>query len=337
MMKTFFAIMAVAVSVMLSACGGSESFRINGEVEGMGTRSLKFYYYDGDRLKTGMATALDGKFQYEGRASSPVLISVSTNQGTPIGHLVAENGDAITVKFFSSKPMLMEVSGNQASEKYASFIKDNYDLVAAGTSDSLDMVIEKFVSDNPKNLASAVTMALHYNLREKSLRADSLLNTLDAKARPSQVTAGFTAMMGRQAADTIKVIEPFRLYNTADSMTTVDPAKYDATLILFYDNRSFFTEAVRDSLRKIDAGKKPEVAILNVSLAADTAAWKKPLSQTDVKGKELWIPGSVSAPSLQQFSLETVPTVVLLDSLGTVIYKGDSFDNALKNLRRSCL
>ena len=336
-MKTFFAILSVVATLLLSACGGGDTFRINGEVEGMGTRSLKLYYYDGDRLKTGMATALDGKFQYEGRASRPVLIAVSTNQGTPIGYLMAENGDAITVKFFSGRPVMMEVSGNAASEKYASFVKENYNLVAAGASDSLNMAVEKFMAGNNRDMASAMVLALHYDLKNCPPRADSLLASLDPKARPSQITAGYTAMLQRAVTDTINLIKPLQMYTPGDSMTTVNPANYDATLIMFYDNRDFFTAAVKDSLNSIAADRKQKVAILNVSLAVDTAKWKKPLADSDIKGKELWMPGSVSSPALRQFGLEEVPAVVLLDSLGTVIYKGNSFDNAIKTLRESCL
>lgn len=332
-MTKFFAFISLGFLLLLSSCGGGDTFRINGEVEGLGTRSLKFYYYDGDRLKTGMATALDGKFQYEGRASRPVLITISTNQGQLIGHLMAENGDAIKVKYFADKPMLMEISGNGQSEKYASFVKDNYELVAAGASDSLDVALEKFLNDNPRNLASAMAMVIHYNIKEKPMRADSILGTLEPKFRPNQISAGFMAMVPRFAADSVNVIEPMTLYSAGDSMTTITPTDYARSLIIFYNNRDFYTDSICTVLEELESGKDDErTAILNVSLAYDTLAWKKPMREKPVAGLDLWMPGSISSPALQQFNLNAIPTVMVLDSVGSVIYKGDSFDQAMEQL-----
>lgn len=334
MMNKFLAILSLALTIALAGCGGGDTFRINGEVEGLGTRSLKFYYYDGDRLKTGISTALDGKFQYEGRATKPVLITISTNQGIPIGHLMAENGDAINVKFFADRPMLMEISGNDPSANYAAFLKDNYQLVKNGPSDSLDLAVEKFISDNPKDLAAAMALVLHYNLKEKPVQADSLLSTLDPKAHPAQIAAGFTAMLPRLMNDSITPIEPVRMFTTGDSMTTVDPAAHSRTLLIFYASRDFYTPAVCDSLESLRKAKKEkELAILNISMARDTVAWKQPLKDTPAKGKELWMPGSVSSPAMAQFRLNALPTVMVVDSTGTVTYRGNSFDNALEYLR----
>ncbi|MDE7154094.1 MAG: DUF4369 domain-containing protein [Muribaculaceae bacterium] len=333
-MNKILTIASLILTLALSACGGGDTFRINGEVEGLGTRSLKFYYYDGDRLKTGMATALDGKFQYEGKAGKPVIVHLATAQGIPVGNMIVENGDAINVKFFSDKPGLMEISGNSAAEKYASFLKENYPLVAAGPSGSLDIAVEKFIAANPRNIASAVVLSLHYDIARKPAAADSLLKTLDTKFRPGQLTAGYTAIIPRFTADSLTVIQPVRLYSAADSMTTVDPAASPLTLFIFYDSRALFDTAMRDSLSRLH---DHNVAIINISLARDTAIWKEQLRDKPAKGTDLWMPGAVSAPALRQFNLNTLPAFAVVDSVGTLLYKGDSFDNALEPVHQFML
>ncbi|MEE0979987.1 MAG: DUF4369 domain-containing protein [Muribaculaceae bacterium] len=329
MISRYITALTLTLSLLLASCGGADTFRINGEVEGLGTRSLKFYYYDGERLKTGMATALDGKFQYEGTARRPVLISISTNQGVPIGHLMVENGDAVNVKFFADRPLLMEVKGNDVSGKYASFLKDNYDLIMAGPSDSLDAAVEKFVTSNHNNMSAVMALQLHYNLREKGARADSLLNAIDQESRPSQLTAGYMAMLRRMAGDTIMAIEPLRLFTTGDSLTTVDPGDHSFTLFVFYDDRSYFTDDVKEQIAGFMTRDDSSTQVLNVSLSSDTAEWKQPMKENPVKGLELWIPGSVSSPALERFNLNVVPTVVMVDSTGTVLYTGPSVENAI--------
>lgn len=331
MNKSLTTLASLLLTLLLAACGGGDTFRINGEVDGLGTRSLKFYYYDGDRLKTGMATALDGKFQYEGKAGRPVVIYVATAQGIPVGNMIVENGDAINVKFFADKPGLLEISGNSAAEKYAAFVRENYPLVAAGASDSLDMAVEKFIAANQRNIASAAVLSLHYDIARKPAAADSLLHTIEAKYRPGYITAGYTAMIPRFAADSIAaVIEPVSLYSAADTLMTVDPAASHRSLFIFYDSRALYTATMRDSLDRL---RQRDIAILNVSLARDTAAWKAQLRDIPVKGTDLWMPGSVSAPALCRFNLNTLPAYAVVDSAGNILYKGDSFDNALKTLR----
>lgn len=116
-------------------------------------------------------------------------------------------------------------------------------------------------------------------------------------------------------------------------MTTITPTDYARSLIIFYNNRDFYTDSICTVLEELESGKDDErTAILNVSLAYDTLAWKKPMREKPVAGLDLWMPGSISSPALQQFNLNAIPTVMVLDSVGSVIYKGDSFDQAMEQL-----
>ena len=106
---------AVAVAALvaaLSGCGNSDSFHIEGTIEGAPTMNLRVAYYGDGALKMGVTAVLDGKFKYDGASSEPTLVEIMDNDYRTLAWLYAANGDELECTLQRNNPYAVTVSGS---------------------------------------------------------------------------------------------------------------------------------------------------------------------------------------------------------------------------------
>lgn len=319
-------IISLFVALLFTSCGNSDTFRVNGTIEGLGTRNLKFYYFNGSALQIGVASAINDNFTFEGRTEKPALITIITNQTVVIGHLIAQNGDDIECKFSVSDPYKIEIDGNDDAECLARFITDNQTLLLHDNSDDINAAIESEIARGEKNLLAAALFAIYYDSNRNPVRADSVLLSINEEYRPAQIVEGYTSMLLRFESDAKETaVMPMSLYCKDDSLTTFSPKDSNLSLLFFHDAEEMRKDSVKnaiDSLGKKYAAKK--LAILNIGLQKDTAEWKKSIADAPLSGKELWTAGAVASPQIRKLNIQRLPLFILCDSVGSQKYRGTS-------------
>lgn len=331
-MKHIHALILAVLSLLTAACGSDDTFMVNAEIEGLGTRNMRFYYYDGRALQTGMAAALDGKFTYHGRTKSPAIFTIATAQRDVIGHIIVRNGDAIDLKLNSSDPTRMEVKGNKDAQQYAEFLKENAVALTAGNPAKLNEAVEKYVTSNRGRLAATAALLLHYDFRLDPAMADSLLGMIDEKARPVPFVTGYRSMLERAAMETeAEPVAPLTLFCDDDSLTTVSPSDAARTLMVFTDGPSARLDSVNAAIDAVAPEKNDSRrAVLNIALDRDTTHWKQGLKAAPSRGRNLWAPGSVSSARISRLGITRLPAFIVVDSLGNKLYQGTSVTRAVK-------
>lgn len=321
-----------SIILLLVGCGNSDTFIISGEITGLGTRNLRFYYYDGSTLQVGMASCIDSKFRFEGNSKRPTLLTIATAQRNVLGHIVVENGDDIELKINAADLTQMEVKGNDVSTDYASFLRGSSDLIKNKDYAGLNRAVEKVVANNRNKMFVTVAYLIHYNPRLNVAEADSVLQSIDPSARPPYFITGYRSMIEEYAREnTTKKIGPLSLVSTGDSLTTFNPATTKRTLFVFTDSPNPMTDSINEAVGKIAHEKNDSLkAVVNVWLDSDTIQWHKSLKTASGHGLNVWAPGSVASERLQSFVISRLPSFVVTDSTSAIVYSGESLTKALE-------
>ena len=190
---------SIVCSLLLWGCGDSESFTIEGTVEGNATLNLRFLYYTNNTLVRGLTAARDGKFEYKGVATSPTILEILDNDYRLMGRLYVVNGERIECHLTRNAPNAIKVSGSEISERWADFLNKNNEALSTAKANE---IIEQYVSDNADDIVSTLLLLTSYDASSDALRADSIMSSLNPEVRPSTLVAGFNALLQRLVSDT---------------------------------------------------------------------------------------------------------------------------------------
>lgn len=333
-MNRFSSTILLLLSLVLASCGGGDTFHVIGVVENLGTQNLRVIYRADGKLRQGVATAVDGKFSFEGSSREETMIHFFTNQYVPVGVLFARNGETIEVKFDRDDPFRMSVKGNSSSADLATFFSRNAATLASSDAVGINALVEKYVASNPSRLSSTYLLTNFYRTEGNERRADSILRLIDQKARPSVFVQGWLSQFPSLTADSISPRRTLSLISPADSLVTVSLTDTLPTLLAFSDRVS----PAALSAVAADSMLLSRIHVIEISVSPDTAAWKasvRDLSGSSALPRRYWLPAAVASPALRQFSPTSIPFYVLTDTAGSVIYRADSLSvDALSRLVR---
>lgn len=302
-------VLMLAIAAVATSCGGKKTYKIEGTVEGLGTRNITALYFDGSSFREIQSNAVNSRFTIEGSAEAPVIIEFYDKERNRLGCLVAQNGDDIKVKFKVNDPCFMEVTGNELSTSLATFL--------TGNRKNLNEAIERRLASTPNDDLSAILAAYYYDISASPARADSLL------ANVSAVTPSFNALLdsrrmvaSRLGAAPAKVSE-MKLFYSADTLVTYAPASATNTLFIFTDLHS-----MPDSILAYADSLARDIRVATIRLNTDTFGWHRDAARFSKKVDHLWAVGGVANPQLKQFDIPRVPYFVVTDSAGNQIYRG---------------
>ncbi len=316
----------LAAVIMLAGCGEGDTFRILGTVDGLGTQNLRLIYYTDHAVKVATTTAIDGKFNYEGRAQQPVIVEVFTNNSRVLlGRLVVKNGETVTAQWSTSSPAEVKLSGNKTSEQLAAFISDNKEAIESRDAADVNAAVERYVNAHPSEFLSTMLILSYYDTTGNEARADSLLMSVDLKARPSAFVEGYSAMLERHNSSVVSAtVVPMSLYSSRGSMTTVTPQRSHNTLLCFSTADDGRRDSILPVLKRL--AKRPDsiLQVVEISLDPDTATWLAAVRLDSVAYRQVWAPGAVSATAVSSLSVPRAPFFILTDSTGRQLYRGSS-------------
>lgn len=333
-------IVAVITLIMVTACGGNGTFRLNGEIEGFGTGNLRVVYFDKGAVQNMTATAVDGKFAVDAHATGPVMVRLYTGNGRMIAAFNAAPGDNLEGKFSTSDPAGMELSGNDDAQRLTKFLHANADAISSGNHDSLNKAIADYVKSNSSRQVSGTLLSTYFYLPGHEAEASELISLLDEKVAKTASLRGITDIT-RTLAEPLDslVLEQFTIAGRKGKPIEVNPKDAGRTVLLFTDSENRTADSITALISKLSASTKPTIQIIDISADSDTAVWNESLhsiSESDSLTKaykavkRTWSPNPYGIMGLNEIPVTQKPWFIVADSTSKVLYRGPIASDAQK-------
>ncbi|MCI9285213.1 MAG: hypothetical protein HFJ91_05375 [Muribaculaceae bacterium] len=332
-MKTIIHLLALLTGAMLlSACGGNDDFVIDCEIEGLGNRGLELMYVDRD-VKRMPFHPVDGKVRMNIPLTKPTILEIYTLDNRLLFTCLGRKSEHIKVKMNLDTPTSLVIEGQDESRDYALFVTENDSLLQNGSDRDVNGLIAKAIRANPATMASSMLLITHFRTAGYELLADSLLNTITPEARPVSIVGSYASLLGEFMAATVKDVLPaISVRAASDTTVRYTPAMQSYALILVNDSRK--PDSTLRRLRSLRADtRQRNIAIVELSLATDSASWKNTISADSSTWQQAWVPGGMGSTTMKDFTVTRVPFYFVADSTGKVLYRGTSLHHADTLLR----
>lgn len=327
--KKLFFILSIAIATLLSSCSDSAIFSAKGKVEDVGSQNMRVIYYSNDAVTSIIVPIEYGQFNFEAEIKAPSLLEFYTANKSLLARAYVDPSDKIKCHFFKGEPLKATIEGNDVSERWSAFLKQNINILEKKDVAKINALVSSYISSHKDDLLSTLLLLTEYSAIGYEDEASSLLSSIAPEARPQSLITAYEAILDR----VINVRSRERLsnisfYHKNDSLSTFASHKASYSILIFSNdiarkNNEFNTKL--RSLRK-DYHKK-RLQILDMSLDPDTAIWKKSIKSDSATWEQGWVVGSVSAHSIERLGISRLPFYIVADSTGTQLYHGTSISD----------
>lgn len=329
MIKLLYRSLTAALLCALCACGGADGYVIECDFANLGDHGVVMIATDGRSARRTEIHPRDGRFKAEGSGADPALVELFTLDGRLLYTCAVSDGDRLKVKLnIDSVTRTLRVEGSEPMELMASWIVENDSLLTRGTDAEVNALITSLVSEHPSSTASTLMLVSRFRTRGSELLADSLLNIIDAPARPLALVGAYAAQLGAQLKSEINLPVPgFTLHTGRDTVVSYNPAFHSYSLLMFTDTRK--PDSIVKRLRALykDVPSK-RFDMVETSLARDSLSWRVAIDRDTAAWKQGWAPGGPASPRFSRLAINTLPFYVVADSLGRALYRGPSLYEA---------
>ena len=336
-MKLTRIIISLVAALLAVACGSRDSFKVSGEIQGGSSALVELLYCPDGAAKRVSARAVDGKFVIEGQSRQPALGFISVGGSGAVAVVVVKNGDNLECRLDAGNPYASVIKGTEANERLNEFIRSNADVLAEGNPVKINALVADFVGKNRSSEAAMAALVNPYRSDCNEIGADSLVGCIDPEARPAAMVLNFTSALSAQlSSDARADIIGMSLVNRNDSVERYNPYRHTLTLLAFVADEKAQRDTVVPVLRRLRGDfAERRLAVLEVSAAADSAAWKSSTATDSATWTQTWTPGTVSSQQYRRMSVARVPFFIVADSTGRQLYRGGSAAGAERVLRDS--
>ncbi len=323
----------LSLLLILVSCS-SDHFTIKGELEGIGTQNIRVLYLtDDERVESEWVTVTDGRFEFVGSNYDWTIVYFIDNNKKIIARAAVKNGDDISIKGSVENPYGINVEGTDENEQWYDFINGNAKLYGQSDRRQLNAEIEKYVTDNPSEISSTLILLNDYSNISGMTSVDSLFKIISIDARPSGLVNNYYALS--QQIDKEKrsrSINSLLMYSSLDSMITFSVSKYKASLLYFWDkndmNRTDIVKGLKELQKKHEKSGRMQIA--DVMLSTDSLHWKEYIEKDSTTWMHFWTVGGSLNRAISNLDISSSPYFVVTNSLGRQLYRGNSFENAVK-------
>lgn len=334
-------LMAFALVVMCAACTRNE-FNMDLDLSGVGTADFQVVYYASDSrqgfyVETNMV-AREGKGALRGITRYPTLVYITSRHIHEPLVVYAERGDKISLKGNSPDQLGWEVSGNKINDEWTAWRTANAGALRSGRPDSINAAVARFVREQPESEVSLLLMLTTFVRRADPPLYRELWKDLDSKLRHS----GLVQLAGRSDQRGASLSQPARVESMVlrgrGHLDTVMTSRVPATILCFWLNdHSKRRMAFIDSIKALATEFPDSVSrsIVDICMNADSASWIQPLRSDSLKGvARTWMPLGTTDPAALAIGIGYLPYLVVVDSIGEIIYQGDSISLAMRTFRQ---
>lgn len=337
MLNSLFKVLYSALLLLVLISCSKDSFKIEGALSDAGKQTLRGVYVNEAGVQTVYATVEEGRFTFEGVSSNPTIFYIYNSQNKLLTKVVMKNGDGLKMRGTMSHNYLIEMKGSDENEDWNNFRRENHLLYQEGKVEELDKKIEEYIEANGKKIASLLLLLSDYSQLDDSKRVHDLLNKIDEKARPASILNYYTEMNSSltPSNENRKKYHSFSLYNEKDSLESFVPLRNNMTVLYFWGNEDNSRTANIKELDTLytDFGGKNKLQIADIMVDSDTARWKRSLRREKTEWKHYWAVGGLMNKSINDLMIKSTPQFMILDSIGTQIYRGDSISVVSRMVR----
>lgn len=330
--RLFNIVVASVAAAVVAACGSDDEFVIECEIEGLGTGQVEMVYYDGAVSKV-TAHGVDDKVTLRGRSAEPAIVTAFTIDRRELFTVVSRNGDEIEVKMKLDDPLQAEIKGNEPSEQLAAFNRENAATLAGGSREAINELVASTVRKNPDRLSTTAILMTRFDFSDAPGRGDSLLTLISPEARSLTMTRNFTLLLAaRNSFNKSNIVRPITVYIGRDSLVNFVPHRQSYGLIYVGEGRK--TDSLRTTLRALRKDfPARRLEILEVSVASDSAQWRRDIAADTARWHQGWVTGGVANTAVRNLGVSRVPLFIAVDSAGRQVYRGSSVAKADSTLR----
>lgn len=336
-MKQLFTYILSIMALVLTSCGHSDTFRIEGKLTDGSAINLRIIYYSDGAVVTGITASKDGgKFVYEGHVSYPALIEIYDNDYRLLGRMVASPGDDLEVKLDTKQPYLIEIEGNKTSKQWSDFLRTNAEMLQSGKHSARNELIANYVKDNPDNRVSELLMMTEFDASVPggAILADSLMNLISPDIREKGFSVSYGLIVervGKQASNEKVMPIPYR---KLDNITALfKPSEKPYNLIALTDDHSNRDTIIKE-LRHIAATHPHQrLGLIELSMDMDTTVWARSIRTDSATWTQGWVAGAISGQSIDRLGIPDVPYYIVADSAGHQVWRGKSITEASSQLK----
>lgn len=320
----------------LSACDDDTDFRVEGTVEGLGTRNITMTYVADRNVHTESIVAIDGKFSLLGSSKEYTIVELSTSQHQLIGRLLIKNGQTVKCKYDLADFYNQEVKGNKPSEQWSKFLRENADSFRSADHILNNRIVADYVETHKDNILSSALMLTQFYAVDNESQTDSIFATIEPEARPESMVDDYRLILSRiNSAVFHGRLRSFTLANLKDTTERYYSGKSSYTVFYFSGQGNERRDTIYPVLREIhDSIKDRWARVIEVSMAQDTATWKRIARQDSVGWPRVWVPGGVANPTFESLDIPRLPYYMLVDSVGESVYRGSKVKAASDSLSR---
>lgn len=329
-MKIIAYILTIVTALLISGCSKNDKFGIRGEITGIGSQMITLTYYSNGGMQRITVPAEAGAFRMQGISAQPALASLTLSDGTPIATLVVKNGDKIKLHANIDDPLALDVSGSSTSAKIAEWMCDNAPALHTRDAETINRSIAEFVTHNRNDIAATALLVTEFRTEGYEQLADSLFTLISPEARPAAVVQNFNTILASQLSNAARAdLPPLNLYGRGDSMVRYNPRNQSVSILYFISTDRSARDSVIPLIRKLTE-KYPHQRFrpVEISTAADSAAWSKSIQPDSATWSQTWAPGSVAATVIHKLTVPRIPFFIVADSTGSQLYRGSSVTRA---------
>lgn len=321
-------IVIAVVAILMAACGHSDTFVVDGSIEGNPTMNIRVIYTTRGQILTGVTAATEGKFSFKASVPDTALVELYDNDYKLLGRFVTTNGEDITLKLTNS-PYKLTVEGNELSQRWAKLLGEKIDSLQADDY-VRNRFIANYIQEHPADQLSTLLLITEYNIAlsdSAALTAQQLWQTVQWK--PVGLTASFALQLNSHAEATERAaIDSLRYLRSGNTHTTFTAADHPLTLITFSTERDG-RDSVLAMLRRIHADRNRlsdgrTVYLLDISVDTDTLDWSRTLRRDSAEWQRGWLHGGIANPQVRALSVPSIPYYILVDSTGTQLRRSTS-------------
>lgn len=326
--------LALLAAWLLASCS-SDSFKIDGKIDGLGTQNVHVVYNGDEGAVDAIMPTHDDELRIKCHSSEMTVVSVIDMRGVLLARFAAQNGDEISIMGKLERLDDIKVSGNDVTDEWMTFREANASLYLSLPNQALDQAIEKYVKANPKHLCSTILLLYDHGDLTSNDSKLKLLQQIAPEARPDHLITSAEWLQEYYTHHMAKAVHSLHLCGTSGDFERLVVDKQRS--LLYFWNNDFSAESSRlrrdiiAAIKRMKAGDA-SVMVADILLDADSTRWASSCRRDSTSWRHYWVPGGVADAALKDFRIPSAPYFLATDSLGRITYRGTDVHAAIRSL-----
>lgn len=314
--------LALALAAVTTTACSSDGFTIQGQIDGVPERLVTVAYMGDHGMVAEQVPLQKGNtLTYEGRSQQHTLLFIWDAQGQLIAQMVVCDGDRMTVNSDGLQLPTPQVSGNEPTQQWMKFRRDNLNAFNAGDKQTIAQLIAQHINRHPDQLLSTVLLVAEYAPLTDTATVAALLSRISPEARPQRLVQTLETMLQRNPPVATARLTAPTLWLMDSGLQTLDTDD-KAALLLLWRKGDHDLQACIDTLRAIRQDHNTPLYMADILLDADTTGWYAATRADATLWQHWWAPGGMMEANLLGLDLQRTPVFVQLDTTSRVIHQG---------------